>query len=89
MAGQTVSFDPEAEEVLELMHKWHASRIAKLEMIVAIKDSDSLVLQGANGNKVELTGNARKGYIAGLQLAIELFTPFPFEIELVSEEESE
>lgn len=89
MAGQTVSFDPEAEEVLDLMREWHASRIAKLEMIIAIKDSDSLVLQGANGNKVELTGNARKGYIAGLQLAIELFTPFPFEIELVSEEESD
>lgn len=60
-----------------MLQQWHANRIQTLQIIVQANADDELVLRGANGQQILLTGDERKGFKTGCATALDLFEKFP------------
>ncbi|WPN56666.1 hypothetical protein [Pseudomonas sp. P9_31] len=73
--------DPDIAEMLEQLQAWHAKRIDQLQSLVDAKDDVDIVLRGVDGQQVEITGDARKGFKSAMRIAVELFSPFPLRTE--------
>ncbi|WP_064116743.1 hypothetical protein [Pseudomonas fluorescens] len=73
--------DPEIAEMLERLQTWHAKRIEQLKSLINAEEEVSIVLRGADGHQIEITGDARKGFRSALRIAVEMLSPFPLRTE--------
>lgn len=70
------------EEALFIKLKiWFDSRIDQLQQIADLNENERLLIQNKEGERVEITGDLRKGIQLGCETAIDVFGDFPIKIE--------
>lgn len=74
-------------DMLVMLQTWHASRIQQIQGLLDAEDDVAIVLRGTAGKELEIKGDARRGFKAGIRLAKEMFTPLPMRIEAIDREE--
>jgi hypothetical protein len=75
--------------IVTAIQEWHAHRIAQLQVVIATPEGTKIEIQSGNGEKVELTGKARAGFMAGIHTALMLFEKFPLQIHQLNKSVSE
>lgn len=82
-----ITTNDEVGEICQMVVQWHEKRLATLQDVV---DADTAEIRlKMDGDEVVLTGDVRRGFIAGLQIAIEQFSNFPLKVSKMDEEEGE
>tara|TARA_R110001583_G_scaffold195522_3_gene375227 strand:+ start:53558 stop:53818 length:261 start_codon:yes stop_codon:yes gene_type:complete len=82
-----VTTNDEVGEICLMVVEWHEKRLATLQSVVDANTSE--IRLNCGGEDVVLTGDIRKGFIAGLNVAIEQFSSFPLKISRSVEEEDD
>ena len=68
------------EQIILQTNEWFDKKIKQLQLVVD-KDNDSkILLEGEDGQKIELPDELKKGFYFGIQTAIEVFGEFPVKI---------
>ena len=71
--------------VVTACQEWHAHRIAQLKSLADAPEDMKLVIE-AGGERLELDGKVRGGFIAGILCAMALFEKFPLTVTKPSKE---
>ncbi len=71
--------------VITACQEWHADRIAQLKSLADAPEHTQLVIE-CGDKRVELDGEVRVGFIAGIQCALELLEKFPLTVTKPSKE---
>jgi hypothetical protein len=73
--------DSEIGEMAKALVDWHAERIAHLQRLTET-NSTAIELQTPGGNCVTVKGDMVPAFLAGIQVAIEVFSPFPLKVNV-------
>jgi hypothetical protein len=71
------------EQYLEIIlqtNEWFDKKIGQLQLIIENEKDSKILIEGEDGEKVELPGELKKGFYFGIQTAIEVFGKFPVQI---------
>lgn len=72
-----------ADQYLQMIldtKEWHDNKVGQLQQIVEMKDTSKILFEGKDGEKVALPEEHSKGFIMGIQLALEVIGKFPISI---------
>ena len=72
------------EELIEVIQRWHASKVKQLTMVSEASDDVEIQLQGKDGSTVTIPAEQVKVFKLGVGIALEQFAKLPF---TVNEEE--
>lgn len=87
-AVQSVCVDDDVAQLIELLQKWHGSRIQKLEMLASAGPEVSIQAKSPDGKPLELDKSMRIGLMVGVDLALEMFRALPLTVTpAISDEE--
>lgn len=79
------TFDPEVIEFTERLRRWHASRVANLQVILDNPDADIKLVD------IEIKGNSdvAKGIRTGVHIALHQLGKLPFSVTPSTEEDED
>lgn len=60
--------------------EWYDNKISQLNTVIEKKEDSKILFEGENGEKVELPEQHKKGFLMGVQMAIEVLGKFPVNI---------
>lgn len=60
--------------------EWFSKKIEQLQFLIDNKNDQKIFFQSTEGDKVELPEDLKKGFLFGIQTAIEVLGKFPVNI---------
>lgn len=60
--------------------EWFDNKVSQLNQVIEKNEDSKIFFENKNGDKVELPEEHKKGFIMGIQLAIEVLGKFPVNI---------
>lgn len=72
-----------SEQYLEIIlqtNKWFDNKTKQLKLISENKDESKFLIEGKDGEKIELPDELKKGFILGIITALDVFGDFPVKI---------
>ncbi|RTY64388.1 hypothetical protein [Flavobacterium sp. LB2P53] len=67
-------------EIILQTNEWFDKKIGQLQLIIENEKDSKILIQGKDGEKVELPEDLKNGFYFGIQTAIEVFGEFPVKI---------
>jgi hypothetical protein len=67
-------------EIIIQTNEWFDKKIKQLNLIIEKENDSKILIQGEDGEKVELPDELKKGFYFGVKIAIEVFGEFPIKI---------
>ncbi|MFV8392773.1 hypothetical protein [Flavobacterium sp. LB2P6] len=67
-------------EIILQTNEWFDKKIGQLQLIIQHEKDSKILIQGKDGEKVELPEDLKNGFYFGMQTAIEVFGEFPVKI---------
>lgn len=67
-------------EIILQTNEWYDKKIGQLQLIIENEKDSKILIQGEDGEKVELPEDLKNGFYFGIQTAIEVFGEFPVKI---------
>ena len=68
------------QNMIFLLNDWFNKKIESLQVITNEDNDKKILFEGAEGEKVELPDDLKKGFYLGVKTAIEIFGDFPVKI---------
>jgi hypothetical protein len=68
-------------EIILQTNDWFDSKIGQLKLLIDKKSNSKILIEGKNGDKIELPDELKKGFHFGIQIAIEALGEFPVKIK--------
>jgi len=68
------------QQIILQTNEWFDLKISQLQMVISRENDSKIVFEDDKGEKVELPEELKKGFIFGIQSAIEIFGKFPVKI---------
>jgi hypothetical protein len=68
------------QQIILQTNEWFDKRIEQLQLLIDNKNDSKILFQGKDGEKVELPEEMKKGFLFGVQTAIEVLGEFPVKI---------
>lgn len=62
------------------LKEWFEKRVEHLQIIIDKENESKIIIEGENGEQIELPEELKKGFHFGIQTAIEVFGEFPVKI---------
>lgn len=72
--------DDQVLHIVELMQKWHSSRIKALQKIIDSGPEVDIQVAGPDGKSLSLSAQQRTGLVVGVDLALQMFGKFPLTV---------
>lgn len=72
--------DDQVLHIIELMQKWHSSRVKALQQIVDSGPEVDIQVAGPDGKSLSLSAEQRTGLVVGVDLALQMFGKFPLTV---------
>ena len=72
-----------SEQYLEIIlqtNEWFDNKTKQLKLISENKDESKILIEGKDGEKIELPDELKKGFILGIITALDVFGDFPVKI---------
>lgn len=72
-----------SEQCLEIIlqtNEWFDNKTKQLKLISENKDESKFLIEGKDGEKIELPDELKKGFILGIITALDVFGDFPVKI---------
>jgi hypothetical protein len=79
-----------SEKYLEIIlqtNKWFENKTKQLKFISENKDASKILIEGENGEKIELPDELKKGFILGIITALDVLGDFPIKITKTNDNE--
>lgn len=67
-------------EIILQTNEWFDKRKEQLQLLIDKKNDSKILFQGKDGEKIELPDELKKGFLFGIQTAIEVLGEFPIKI---------
>jgi hypothetical protein len=67
-------------EIILQTNKWFDNKTKQLKLISENKDESKFLIEGKDGEKIELPDELKKGFILGIITALDVFGDFPVKI---------
>lgn len=67
-------------EMILQTNEWFDNRKKQLQLLIDEKNDSKILFEGKDGEKVELPDELKKGFLFGIQTAIEVLGEFPIKI---------
>lgn len=68
------------QEIILQTNEWFDKKREQLQLIVDKQKDSKILIQGEDGEKIELPAELQKGFYFGVQTAIGVFGEFPIKI---------
>lgn len=68
-------------EIILQLKDWHDNKTASLQQLLDADEKIEFIIENDKGEQIKLPKEHRKGFLCGIQLAIETFGTFPVKIE--------
>lgn len=68
------------QEIILQTNEWFDNKTKQLKLISENKDESKFLIEGKDGEKIELPDELKKGFILGIITALDVFGDFPVKI---------
>lgn len=68
------------EEIILQTNEWFDSKIQQLQLLIDSQKDRKIFFEGKDGEQVALPNEHKKGFLMGIQIAIETMGKFPVKI---------
>lgn len=68
------------EKIIFDLKEWFEKRVEHLQIIIDKENESKIIIEGENGEQIELPEELKKGFHFGIQTAIEVLGEFPVKI---------
>ena len=75
-----MSKEEQYQEIILQTNEWFDKKRGQLQLIIDNEKDSKILIEGEDGEKVELPDELKKGFYFGIQTAIEVFGDFPVKI---------
>ncbi|MDP3679746.1 MAG: hypothetical protein Q8R22_02800 [Flavobacterium sp.] len=75
-----MSKEEQYHEIILQTNEWFDKKIGQLQLITENEKDSKILIEGEDGEKVELPDELKKGFYFGIQTAIEVIGEFPVKI---------
>jgi hypothetical protein len=73
------------QQIILQTNEWFDKKIEQLQLLIDNKNDSKILFEGKEGEKVELPEEMKKGFLFGIQTAIEVLGEFPVKITKTNE----
>ena len=74
------SKEEQLQQIILQTNEWFDGKMEQLKMVISKENYSKIVFEDGEGKRVELPEELKKGFILGIQSAIEILGKFPVKI---------